>query len=122
MHHPIITGCLLGVAVTLCICCSLGLAIVRDAYQRLQFSTPITSLAMPLFAAAVWVADPSWQSKIKAALIAAILMATNAVLSHATARAVRIRETEHLPPTPDDHIALMSEGGKSTEPPRRTDR
>ena len=112
-HHPIIVGCLLGVAVLLCLLCGLGVAIVRDPYQRLQFNTPVASVAVPLVAAAVWVADPQWQSRIKATIVAVVILLMNAVLSHATARAARIRQLDRWAPTPDEHIPLVTDRGEA---------
>jgi monovalent cation/proton antiporter MnhG/PhaG subunit len=100
IQHPAIAACFLVVAVAICLISALGLAVMRDPYQRLQFCTPVASLAVPLFAIAVWIADPDWQARIKSALIATILAVSGAVLSHATARAIRIRDLGHWPPSP----------------------
>lgn len=111
-HHPIITGCLLGVAFALCLLCAIGIAVMRDSFQRLHFSSPVTSLAIFLIAIAVWVEDSQWQSRIKAALIALILFLMNAVLSHATARAIRLRRVDHWAPTPDEDIPIVNDRGE----------
>lgn len=112
VHHPIITGCLLGLAAAICVLCAIGLAVMRDAYQRLHFSSPIASIGIALVAAAVWVEDPHWQSRIKALLIAIILFLTNATLSHATARAIRLRDLGHWSPKPDEQLPLVDVEGK----------
>jgi monovalent cation/proton antiporter MnhG/PhaG subunit len=111
-HHPIISGCLLGAAATVCVLCAVGLLVMRDAYQRLHFSSPIVSIGIALIVAAVWVEDPQWQSRIKAVLIAIILFLTNATLSHATARAIRLRDLGHWAPRPDEQLPLVSTDGK----------
>ncbi len=111
-HHPIITGSLLGLAAAVCVLCAIGLAVVRDAYQRLHFSSPIASIGIALIVAAVWVEDPQWQSRIKAVLIAIILFLTNATLSHATARAIRMRSCEQWAPKPDEQLPLVNVDGK----------
>jgi multisubunit Na+/H+ antiporter MnhG subunit len=100
--HPTITACLLALAVGVCFLSAVGLAVMRDAYQRLQFCAPVTSLAGVLFTAAIWFSDPAWQARIKAALTAAIFAVAGAVLTHATARSIRIRELGHWPPKPDE--------------------
>ncbi len=112
-HHPIITGCLLNAAVLLCLLCGLGLAVVRHPYQRLHFSSPVTSVAVLLVVVAVWVEDLQWQSRVKATLIAVVLFLMNAVLSHATARAVRVRQADHFAPVPDEHIPLVKGRGEA---------
>jgi multisubunit Na+/H+ antiporter MnhG subunit len=112
-HHPIITGILLGTAVLLAILCSLGLLVMRNPYQRLQFSAPVVGVSIMLIVAAVWVEDAEWQSRIKATLIALILFFTNAILSHATARAIRIREVGHWPATEDEHVPIVGGQGEA---------
>lgn len=110
MHHPILTSILLVAAVLLAILCALGVLVMRDAYQRLQYSAPVVGVSMGLIVVAIWIEDGQWQSRIKATLIWAILFFTNAILSHATARAVRIRQVGHWPTTEDEHIPIV--GGK----------
>ena len=112
-HHPFIVAGLLGVAVALCLLCAVGVAVVRDPYQRLQFNTPVASVAVPLIVAAVWVGDPQWQSRIKATLVGVVLLLMNAVLSHATARAVRIRDVGHWPPTAEEQIPVVTDHGEA---------
>jgi monovalent cation/proton antiporter MnhG/PhaG subunit len=107
--HPILIGVLLGLAVALCVLCAVGLCVARDPYQRLQFCAPVASVAMPIFALAVWIDDPNWQSRIKATLIAIALLLMNSVISHATARAVRIREIGHWPSTDDEKISRVKQ-------------
>jgi monovalent cation/proton antiporter MnhG/PhaG subunit len=112
-HHPIISGVLLGVAVAICLVCAIGVAIMRDAYQRLQFSAPVVTVAITLIVIAIWIEDAQWQSRIKATLIALILFFTNAILSHATARAIRIRNIGAWPPTAEEHIPIRKDHGEA---------
>ena len=77
MHHSQIAGWLVGVAAALTIICAIGLAMVKNTFERLHFSAAVTSLGAGLIALAVWVADPAWQSKIKATLIAIVLFLMN---------------------------------------------
>jgi monovalent cation/proton antiporter MnhG/PhaG subunit len=109
--HEVVVGCLLGLAVGLCFVCAVGVLSVRDAYQRLQLCSPITAVATSLIAAAVWIDDPDWQSRIKAALVMVVLFFMNAILSHATARAIRIRDIGHLSPAADEKIPLVKGHG-----------
>lgn len=108
MHHPVMAGISVGVAVALAIVCSIGLGITRDAFVRLHFSAAVTSLSAGLIALAVWLDDPDWQARFKVILIGVILFVMNSILSHATARAIRIREGKHLPPEPDEKIPLIT--------------
>lgn len=92
----IILYTLLGLAVALCWFAGLGVLAARDAYARLQFTTPAATLASILFAAAVCMTDSAWQARLKAVLIALLLIGGNALVSHVTARAFQIRETKRL--------------------------
>ena len=80
----------LGVAVTWLSC--LGVLLMRDPYDRLHYTAPASALAPVLIAAAVVVTEGLSAAGIKALLVAFVLLATNPVLGHATARAARIRE------------------------------
>ena len=80
----------LGVAVTWLSC--LGVLLMGDPYDRLHYTAPASALAPVLIAAAVVVEEGLSAAGVKALLIAFVLVTTNPVLGHATARAARIRE------------------------------
>jgi monovalent cation/proton antiporter MnhG/PhaG subunit len=105
-NHPYITGSLLAVAVTIAIWCAFGLLIMRDAFQRLHFSTPVVSLSTLLIAVAVFLENSDVGARLKIVLICIILFFMNAVLSHATARAIFIRKFGHWMPQPKDKIPV----------------
>ncbi len=107
MAHPIATGILLSVAVALAILCALGVAVMRDPFQRLHFSAPVVSLSVGLIAVAVWLEESDSQARIKVVLTALVLFLMNAILTHATAKAVRIRQAGHWAPRPEDHIPVV---------------
>jgi multicomponent Na+:H+ antiporter subunit G len=79
-----------GVGVTLASC--VGVLVMRDAYDRLHFTAPATTIAPLAIAAAVVLEERLSAAGIKALLVALALLVTNPVLTHATARAARIRE------------------------------
>ena len=81
---------LVGVAVTLLSC--LGVLLMRDAFDRLHYTTPAATIAPVTIAAAVVLEERLSAAGIKAVLIALVLVVTNPVLGHATARAARIRQ------------------------------
>jgi monovalent cation/proton antiporter MnhG/PhaG subunit len=107
VHHAQIASWLVGVATGLTIICAIGLAIVKTTLERLHFSAAVTSLGAGLIALAVWFADPAWQAKIKATLIAIVLFLMNSILSHATARAIRIYKNGQLEPRTGGEISRM---------------
>ncbi|MGN6370872.1 MAG: monovalent cation/H(+) antiporter subunit G [Phycisphaerae bacterium] len=110
MLHSILIVTLLGAAVVLCFLCSLGVLVMRDPLQRLQYSSPITTIAITLITVAVFIDDEQLSSRLKAVLIALILFMMNAALTHATARAVRIRKLGQWPPKSDEKIPVFKDG------------
>jgi monovalent cation/proton antiporter MnhG/PhaG subunit len=116
-HYPIFTGFLLGAAVVLTILCSLGLLVMRDAYQRIHFTSPIVTLSMLFVAVAVFIEESDSQARIKVVVIYVLMLVMNSVLSHATARAIRIREQGYWPPRPPEQIPVLNDKGIAGMPP-----
>jgi monovalent cation/proton antiporter MnhG/PhaG subunit len=106
-HYPLVTGILLGGAVALAAVSALGVAVMRDALQRLHFSATVVSLSMLLAVIAVWLEDDQAEARIKVILTATVLFWTNPILTHVTARAVRIRQSGHWAVRPSDPIEVM---------------
>ena len=80
----------LGVGITLLSC--VGVLVMRNPYDRLHYTAPAAVLAPVAIAAAVVLEERLSAAGIKAVLVALVLVATNPVLGHATARAARIRQ------------------------------
>jgi multicomponent Na+:H+ antiporter subunit G len=78
-----------GIALELLAC--LGVLLMREALDRLHY-TGVGTLAALLLAAAVLVRDSFSVIGNKAIALAAFLLVTSPVLTHATARAIRARE------------------------------
>ena len=108
--NQLICEILLGLAVAICIICGIGILVMRDAYQRLHFPTPVVSLSALFITIAVFMQDSDAGSRTKMVLICIVTFLMNGVLSHATARAVRIRKVGHWPIGPDDNIPLHDTG------------
>ncbi len=68
---------------------SVGLSVMRDDYQRLHFIAPPATLGAAAFCLALWLGEPDRTFALKATLSLVRLMAANAVVTHATARALR---------------------------------
>ena len=83
---------LLGVAGLCVVISCLGVLVMRDALDRLHFTAPAGAIAPVAVATAVLVEEPLSSAGIKAVIVALLLVVTTPVLSHATARAARIRE------------------------------
>jgi multicomponent Na+:H+ antiporter subunit G len=79
-----------GVGVTLASC--VGVLLMRDVYDKLHFTAPATTIAPLAIAAAIVLEERLSAAGFKAVLVALALLVTNPVLTHATARAARIRQ------------------------------
>jgi monovalent cation/proton antiporter MnhG/PhaG subunit len=106
-HHPIVVGILVGIAVLLAIISSIGVMVMRDAYQRLHFSAVVVTFSTLLIAIAVWVEEKDPQARIKVILIGVILFVMNSVLTAATAKAIRVSEVGHWEPRPGEGIQVI---------------
>ena len=83
---------LLALTVAIALFCAVGMLVMRDAYQRLHYLAPPASVSTLFLAVAVLIGEEDKTAFAKTALIAVLLTIMNAVVSHATARAARIRE------------------------------
>jgi len=98
----IVAWILLAFAVLSFIAMAIALLAVKDFYQRLHFLTPASTWGVLMIAAAVFIAESVSQTGIKAVLVGVILAATAPIISHATARAARIRQKGHWQPSPEE--------------------
>jgi len=88
----LVVDALLALGVASVLLSTLGVLVMRDALDRLHFTGPAATIAPISFAVAVLVEEPLSSAGIKSVLVAVLVAATTPVLSHATARALRIRE------------------------------
>ena len=114
----IIASVLVWIAVALAIVCSIGVGIMKNAFERLHFSAIVVSFSTWLIIAAVWIDDPDWQARLKAACIGVLLFLMNAVLSHATARAIRIRDKGQVAPRGDESVRVITREHPAGTPKR----
>ncbi len=80
---------LVALAIAACVVASLGVLLMRNAYARLHYVGLVTAVAAPLCAIAVALAEGLWPAGAKALLVAAVMVVTGPVVTHATARAAR---------------------------------
>jgi len=88
----VLVAVLLVVAVIAVLISCLGMLVMRDALDQLHFTAPAATIAPMAVAVAVLLEEPLSSAGIKAVIVAVLLIITTPVLSHATARAARIRE------------------------------
>jgi multicomponent Na+:H+ antiporter subunit G len=96
---------LLAFAVVVALLCCLGILVMKDFYERLHYMAPVATVSAFCILLAVLIQTGWGQATIKTALVFLVLLFMNAVLTHATARAARIRTLGHWTPDPNEHIA-----------------
>jgi multisubunit Na+/H+ antiporter MnhG subunit len=90
--QQILADILLALAVALVLASSVGILVMRDAYQKLHYVTPAAVVAPVLVGLAV-LARSGWsESSAQTWLATAFMVIGGPYLSHATIRAARIRE------------------------------
>lgn len=104
-----IVGVLLAIGVLSFAFTSLGLLFSRNLYDRIHYLAPGSLLGSTAFVAAVLVHEGLSQSGAKAILIAILLLVSNPVLSHATARAGRIRRHQAVMPKPGEDVPFVED-------------
>ncbi|HEY3904090.1 MAG TPA: monovalent cation/H(+) antiporter subunit G [Streptosporangiaceae bacterium] len=83
----------LGLGAAVAILSAIGILVMRDAYQRLHYVTPLSLLAPILIGVAVLI-QSGWSSRSAQIWLAIGFMAiAGPYLSHATMRALRVRDT-----------------------------
>jgi multicomponent Na+:H+ antiporter subunit G len=89
----IFSDILLGLAVLIVLASSIGVLLMRDAYSKLHFVTPAGLVAPALVALAVLVQHGVYEMTGEAFLALFFMILAGPFLSHATIRAIRVRET-----------------------------
>ncbi len=83
---------LLAIGVVSAVLSCIGVLVMKDLYERLHYLAPPATLSAICFCAAVVIDKHLSQAGIKALFILVVLLWMNAVLTHATARAARVRQ------------------------------
>jgi multicomponent Na+:H+ antiporter subunit G len=92
----------LGVGIELLSC--IGMWLMKDVFDRLHFLSPASTLGPLFIAAAILVRESFSLPGNKAILVALLNIATGPVLTHATARAARVRQFGHLAALPEEVV------------------
>jgi multicomponent Na+:H+ antiporter subunit G len=92
MIKEVFSGILLGLAVLIVLGASVGLLVMRDAYQKLHFVTPAALVAPFLVALAILVQMGVYENTGETFLALLFLVIAGPFVSHATIRAIRVRE------------------------------
>jgi monovalent cation/proton antiporter MnhG/PhaG subunit len=90
----------IGTAATL-VCC-LGMLMMRNPYDRLHYLSAIGTVGPAAIVAAVLVEEGLSSGGLKALVVLAAVVVTGPVLTHAIARAARIRQHGHADSRPEE--------------------
>jgi multisubunit Na+/H+ antiporter MnhG subunit len=96
---------LLGFGVATELACCVGVLVMTNAYDKLHYLGPASIVGPLAIAAAIIVRESLSQAGVKALLTAGLLIVAGPVLSHATARALYIRQRDKLDPDGRDRSA-----------------
>lgn len=99
---------LLAIAMASFLLTAIGLLVCRSLYDRIQFTYPAGTIGVASIVAAVVVQKSISQAGLKAILIGLIFFWSSAALSHAIARAARVRRTGDWKPSPAEKIETVS--------------
>lgn len=86
-----------------------ALLLFNDVFDRLHYLSIVTTIGTFSLLIAVVIKKGWGQATVKTILVFFVLLLINAVLSHATARAARVRELGHWTPQPEETVHRGSE-------------
>ncbi len=104
-----LTLVMLGGVALLCWLGVLGMVRMREPVQALHYLALPAELGMLLLVIAVFLETGFSQASAKCVLIFFLLLAFNAVGTHAAARAFRVRKLGHWQPRPGDDVEFLPE-------------
>lgn len=93
MIRTVAVDVILAAAVAVALASAVGLVAMRDTYQKLHYVTPIALIAPLLLGLAVLVRSGFTENSALTWLALLFVVITAPLLSHATIRAARIRQT-----------------------------
>ena len=111
MARAVIVDVLLGLAVAVVLISAAGVLLMRDAYQKVHYVTPISVVAPVLVGLAVAVQSGWTISTGQSWLVAALMVIASPFLAHATVRAIWIREDRGA----GRDLARAGQGGERQE-------
>ncbi len=115
MIREVITDVLLGLAVLTVAASALGVAIMPDAYAKLHYVTPAAVMAPVLVALAVFITEGLDENTGETVVALVFMIAAAPFLSHATIRAIRVREAGDWRGRPPDEHPEHPEDSEQTE-------
>jgi multisubunit Na+/H+ antiporter MnhG subunit len=90
--REILADVLLGLGVAIALASSIGILVMRDAYQKLHYVTPVALVAPLIVGLAVLAQSGLTENTAQTWLALLFIVIAGPFLTHATVRAARIRE------------------------------
>lgn len=90
--REVLADVLLGLAVAIVLASSIGILVMRDAYQKLHYVTPAALIAPLIVGLAVLAQSGLTENTAQTWLALLFIVIAGPFLTHATVRAARIRE------------------------------
>jgi multisubunit Na+/H+ antiporter MnhG subunit len=116
--REVLSDVLLTLAAATVIASAIGVLVVRDAYARVHYVTPAAVVAPVLVALAIFVAEVLNENTGETVLALVFMIIAAPFLSHATIRAIRVREAGDWRGRPPGGQAGDSEAGSQGESTR----
>lgn len=101
---------LLAIAVGVALISTLALMLMRDFFDKLHYMAVVATISSFCVLIAVVIKEGAGQAAIKMSLIVVVLLIMNAVLTHATARAARVRTYDTWSADPDTPVPFGGKG------------
>ena len=108
----------LGIAVVMTWLCCLGILLMPTFYERLHYLAIVTTISAFSILIAVVIQEGWGQATLKTIFVCLVLLLINAVVTHATARAARVRSLGHWSSDPREQ-APSGRGGSISERARQ---
>jgi monovalent cation/proton antiporter MnhG/PhaG subunit len=112
MHNRLIVASLVIVIVG-CWAGTIGVWRMREPTQALHYLSLPATMGTIFLALAVLLETGWGSTTAKTILICLILIGTNSVGTHATARAIRVRQLGHWKPRKEDGVEFIRKGSKT---------
>ena len=104
-----IQNVLLAAIVISCWLGCIGMMRMKEPTQALHYLSFPAAVAAVLLPFAFWCVSGWSVATLKAALIALLLLGSNSIVTHATARAIRVRALKHWEPREGDGVEFIQE-------------
>ncbi len=105
--HAVVVDLLLAVGALNALACSIGVAVARGCYTRLHYVGPL-AIASPTTITLALVVDGAAIAVVaKMVLVTLVLIVAGTVLTHATARAERVRRYGHWAAQPGERVESL---------------